>query len=118
EIRNLKIKPNRVESFTETVVETEKQITTVLRDSIIHDTIQARVFDYADEFYSVAGIAIGDTQQVHIHSTDSLIQVVYKGKRRKPWLWIFSSRKLEQAIACKNPNAIVKYSRHIEISKP
>ena len=115
ELRNMKIKPNRVNSYTETVIESEKQITTVLRDSIINDTIVVRIFNYRDEFYDVSGIAKGDSQKVNIHSTDSLIQVVYKGERIHPWLWIFSSRKLEQAITCKNPNATVVYSKHIEI---
>lgn len=118
EIRNLKIKPNRVNSYTETVIESEKQITTVLRDSIINDTIVVRTFNYRDDFYHVSGVARGDSQEVRIHSNDSLIQVVYKGERVRPWLWILSRRKLEQAITCKNPNAKVVYSKHIEIVKP
>lgn len=115
ELRNMKIKSGRVNSYTETVIESEKQITTVLRDSTINDTVVVRTFNYRDEFYHVSGTARGDSQKVNIHSTDSLMQVVYKGERIHPWLWIFSSRKLEQAITCKNPNARVVYSKHIEI---
>ena len=115
EIRNLKIKPGRVESYTENVITQEKQITTLLRDSIVNDTVKYRIFNYQDEFYTVSGIAIGDTQKVVINSSDSIIQVVYRGARYKPWLWFLSRRRLEQVVSCKNPNSKVTYSKHIEI---
>lgn len=132
EIRNLKVKPGRVESYTENVITQEKQITTVLRDSVVNDTVRVKVFEYKDEFYNVygritnpnnsmVGIANPDQQHdsifVQISSTDSIIQVVYRGTRYKPWLWFLSRRKLEQAISCKNPNSKIIYSKHIEIVK-
>ena len=117
EIKNLKINPRHTETYSETVIHQNKEITTLLRDSSIFDTIPVRVFNYKDEFYTVSGMAIGDTQKVHIESQDSLIQVVYRGKRYKPWLWIFSRRKLEQVVSCKNPNSKIEYTRFIEIVK-
>jgi len=117
EIRNLKINPKTVNSYTETVIKQEKQIITKLRDSIVRDTIKARVFNYQDAFYSVNGFAIGDSQTVNIRSTDSLIQVVYKGERYHPWLWILSRRKLQQSICSKNPNSKIIFNKTIEISK-
>ena len=116
EIKNLDIKPKHVTQYSETVVKSEKEIVTHLKDSIIRDTITAKVFNYQDSFYLVKGIAIGDTQKVHIESRDSLIQVVYKGKRYHPWLWIFSKRKLEQAITSKNPNNKILYNKTIQLS--
>lgn len=117
EIQNLGIKPKRVSQYTETVVSQEKEIITRLRDSTVFDTIPARVFAYRDSFYSVNGIAIGDTQRVLISSTDSLVQVVYKGGRIRPRLWILSRRKLEQVISSKNPNSKIVYNRTIQITK-
>lgn len=117
EIKDLKLKPKRVTSISSSVLKTKKSITASIRDSLIHDTIKARVFDYKDEFYTVYGIAVKDTQEVQISSTDSLIQVVYKGKRKRPYLWIFSKRRLEQVISNKNPNAKISYAKHIEIIK-
>jgi hypothetical protein len=117
EIKNLDIKPRHVTEYSETVVKQEKDFFTHLRDSIIRDTVRARVFNYQDSFYTVKGVAIGDTQKVHITSKDSLIQVAYKGERYKPWLWIFSRRKLKQAITCKNPNSTILYNRTINITK-
>ena len=117
EIRNLNIKPKHVTQYSETVVKQEKEILTKLRDSLICDTIHARVFTYHDSFYTVNGIAIGDSQKVHISSLDSLVQVVYRGKRMRPWLWILSRRKLEQVITAKNPNSTILYNRTIQIVK-
>lgn len=117
EIRNLKIRPSRVDQYSETVIHTQKDIVTTLRDSVIYDTIPVKVFNYSDEFYTISGIAVNDTQRVHIESRDSLIQVVYKGDRIKPWLWIFSKRKLQQVVSCKNPNSKIEYTRIINIKK-
>ena len=117
EIKNLGIKPRHVNTYTETVVKNEKEIITRLKDSLVMDTLRARVFDYRDNFYTVRGIAIGDTQKVHITSRDSVIQVVYKAKRYHPWLWVLSRRKLEQVITFKNPNSIVQYNRTIQLSR-
>lgn len=117
EIRNLDIKPRHVTEYSETVVKSEKEIVTHLRDSIIQDTIRARVFNYRDSFYTVKGIAVGGSQKVQISSIDSLIQVVYKGKRLHPWLWIFSRRRIEQVITCKNPSNKIMYNRTIQITK-
>lgn len=117
EIKNLKIKLRSVSSYSQTAIEQEKVITTILRDSMILDTIPARTFYYKDDFYTVKGLAINDTQKVEINSRDSIIQVVYKGKRYKPLLWILSKRKLEQVISCKNPNSKITYSKYIEFEK-
>jgi hypothetical protein len=117
EIRNLKITPSRTEHYSETVIHEQKDIVTTIRDSMIYDTIPVRVFHYKDKFYTVNGLAIGDTQRVHIESRDSLIQVVYRGDRYKPWLWIFSRRKLQQVVSCKNPNSTIEYTRFIQIEK-
>lgn len=117
EIRNLDIKPRHVTQYSETVVKQEKEIVTKLRDSLICDTIHARVFSYRNSFYTVKGIAVGDSQKVHITSLDSLVQVVYKGKRIHPWMWFLSRRRLEQVIVSKNPNSTILYNKTIQIVK-
>ena len=79
--------------------------------------MHVRVFSYKDQWYTIKGQAIGDTQHVQIQNTDTLVQVVYKGQRVKPWLWIFSPRKLEQRVSVSNPNANIKYAQVIQIQK-
>jgi cell division protein FtsL len=116
-IQDLGVNPSRVQQLSTTVIESQKQIVTTLRDSVIHDTVHIRVFSYKDQWYTIKGQVIGDTQHVQIQNTDTLVQVVYKGQRVKPWLWIFSPRKLEQRVSVSNPNANIKYAQVIQIQK-
>ncbi len=111
------VKPERAQQVSTTIIETEKKIVTTIRDSLIHDTIRVKVFSYSDPWYTIQGQALGDTQRVQIQSRDSLIQVVFKGERTKPWLWIFSPRRIQQRMFSSNPNSIIKYSQTINIQK-
>ncbi len=111
------VKPERAQQVSTTIIETEKKIVTTIRDSLIHDTIRVKVFSYSDPWYTIQGQALGDTQRVQIQSRDSLIQVVFKGERSKPWLWIFSPRRIQQRMFSSNPNSIIKYSQTINIQK-
>jgi hypothetical protein len=117
EVRNIEIKPKYLTQYSETVVNQEKEILTRLRDSIVMDTIPARVFNYEDQYYTVKGVAVGDSQRVLIQSRDSIIQVIYRGKRIHPWLWILSRRQTEQVITCKNPANTILYNKTIQISR-
>jgi hypothetical protein len=117
EIRNLKIDPKRAESISTTSINTEKHITTMLRDSVIHDTVPVKVFSYKDNFFNVYGLAHDSTQEVKINYQDTLVQVVFRGVREKPWLWIFSPRKLQQRVTLKNPNTHITYSEFIQIQR-
>ena len=116
-VRDMGIKLNRATQLSTTVIETQKNIVTVLRDSIVHDTVRVKVFSYRDQWYQVAGISDNNSQRLQIHTTDTLTQVVFKGEREKPWLWIFSPRKLQQRVSVSNPNSTIKYSNLIQIQK-
>lgn len=118
QIENLGVKVSKTTQFTTTVVETKTNVITTLRDSLILDTIKVRVFDYQDQWYQIQGISEKDTQRLVIKSTDTLTQVVYRGERIKPWLWVFSPRKIQQRVSVSNPNATIKYSQTIQIQKP
>jgi hypothetical protein len=117
DIESLDIKLGRVNNYSNTVIRHEKEIVKVLRDSVVLDTVQVKIFDYTDEFYKVTGNILKDSIRMNIVSTDSLIQVVYRGKRPKPWLWFLSSRPLEQVIQSKNPDSKIIYSKNIQITK-
>ena len=118
QIESLGVGVSKTTQFTTTVVETKTNVITMLRDSLILDTIKVRVFDYQDQWYQIQGISEKDSQRLVIKSTDTLTQVVYRGERIKPWLWVFSPRKIQQRISVSNPNATIKYSQSIQIQKP
>ena len=113
----MKIKPSRINHYSETVIRQEKEVVKQLRDSLIFDTISVKVFDYSDAFYQVNGMIREDSIRIQIQSIDSIIQVVYKGKRLRPWLWVLSKRQLEQVMQSKNPNSQIIYSKQIQIIK-
>jgi len=117
EIKNLQINPKAAQSVAATSYYTEKRFTTRLRDSVVHDTIRVKVFNYKDAWYDICGVAHDSTQEVNVNSRDTLVQVVFKGKREKPWLWIFSPRKVMQRVSLKNPNAHITYSEFIQIQR-
>lgn len=118
QIENLGVKVNKTTQYSTTVVETKTNVLTTLRDSIVLDTVQMRVFDYQDQWYQIHGISEKDTQRLVIKSMDTLTQVLFYGERQKPWLWFFSPRKLQQRVSVSNPNATIKYSQTIQIQKP
>lgn len=118
QIENLGVKVNKTTQYSTTVVETKTNVLTTLRDSIVLDTLQVRVFDYQDQWYQIRGVIEKDTQRLVIKSMDTLTQVLFYGERQKPWLWFFSPRKLQQRVSVSNPNATIKYSQTIQIQKP
>ena len=109
------ISARRAQQVSTTHINTEHRVTTTLRDSLIRDTVRVRVFSYRDDWVNLEGIAQGDSQQVQFESKDSLVQVVYRGSRIKPWLWIFSPRQLEQRIYSSNPYSRIQYSQTIRL---
>ena len=117
EVKNIEIRPKYLTQYSETVINQEKEIVTLVRDSTVMDTITARVFNYQDDFYRVRGIAVGDSQRVSIQSRDSIIQVVYRGERLHPWMWLLSGRRLQQRITCKNPSGSILYNKTIQIQR-
>ena len=117
EIRNLDIHMDRAQSASATGFVVQTPATVKLQDSIVFDTVKIRLFDFHDGFFSVKGMAIGDQQQLDLSYQDPLVQVVYRGERERPWLWIFSPRKLMQRVSLKNPNAQIHYSEYIKIEE-
>lgn len=117
EVRNLKVKPSRLKSISENGIANHTTIKSILTDSTGKDSISYKYFNYNDGWYNVTGFAALDTQHLNITSVDTLVQIVYKGDRERPWLWIFSRRKLMQRVSLKNPSARINYTQYIKIQK-
>ena len=115
EVRGLNVRLAKVQSVSAAGFTVQTPATVLLRDSVIYDTVQVRKFDYHDGYFTVKGKAVGNQQHLDLSYQDTLVQVVYRGQRERPWLWIFSPRKLMQRVSLKNPNANIHYTQHIEI---
>lgn len=117
QIKDMDIKPSRVQSVSSSGIRLEKTIITTLKDSIIQDTILIKQFDYSDAWISIKGETIGNKQSISITHFDTLSQVVFKGSRANPWLWLFSPRRLTQSISLASPYSKIQYSKYIQIDE-
>ena len=115
EIRELGVRLNQAAAVSTTAFSVNTPATVLLRDSVIYDTVHVQLFDYQDGFFTVKGKSIGNQQYLDLGYRDTLVQVVYRGPRERPWLWIFSPRKLMQRVSLKNPNANIHYTQTISI---
>ena len=114
QIEAMRISLKRVEQVQSTAMQTHTSFTTLLRDTVVlTDTL--RIFDYASPYLRVKGVARDDSQWVDVRMQDTLIQVVHRGKRLRPWLWFFSPRELIQTVRLGNPDAELRYSRRIVV---
>lgn len=120
ELKNLKVKPSRVESFSTAGITQEKKIVVINRDTniIINQVVRpVKSFTYSDPWYKISGLILEDSSSLKIQSADTIVQVVSWGPRKKPWLLFFSRRELVQTIQSKNPFNHIVFSRYIQVKK-
>ena len=117
EIDELRVKPSRVVTVASTSVSSAIDTVVFLKDSTVVrlDTVRVKVFDYHDGYFDIRGESDGTTQRLTAAYSDTLVQVVYRAERPRPWLWFFSPRRLRQRVMLKNPSATIHFSEIIEI---
>ena len=118
DIKDLKIKLKRVQSVSQTSIETEHIIRTVVRDSLIVrdrvDTLQC--IDYHDNYLTLSGCIEHNHFSGHIMSRDTLLQVIHRVPHRW-WFIKWGTKAVRQEIVSKNPHTHVVYSRYIELKR-
>ena len=121
---NLGINPKFVTNYSETVLQHDTHITTLVHDSTIYDTVPAKCFNYTDKYNKIGGCIVGERADIEVSSRDSLTQVVYHGRRinrntgkLKPAWFFWLPRQLEQVISSDNPSTKILYSKTISVSK-
>ncbi|MDR1197506.1 MAG: hypothetical protein LBK94_00640 [Prevotellaceae bacterium] len=121
QIKDLNIKLKRVQSVSQTATETQYEIRTLIRDSIIYrvadsatvrDTLQC--IDYRDAWLSVEGCENNGLATYNIRSVDTLIQVIH---RIPKWFLVFrfGTKAIRQEIMSKNPHSRIVYTEYIEV---
>lgn len=109
ELANLKIKTERVENYLTNNTETKRDIIIHLKDSILNDTL--RKFEYIDRWDSITILDRNKSVQLHYSISDTVTYIIYKGRRKHPYLWFFSPRQIEVAFSNKNPHVKIKGCR-------
>jgi hypothetical protein len=121
EIENLKIKIKNVQTINSTATQTNIEIKTEIRDSIIYeksiDTIyvnQVKTFTYTDNWSKITGLIEIDSISLNYSTHDTIINVLSKGNRKK-WWKVWEKRPIIQTVTNKNPHSKITYSKHLEI---
>lgn len=120
-VNDLKIKLKRVEMFSQNnIVITDTIQVPILDTIVIRDTVKlyAKKFNYNDDYTRINGIIHNDTVSLDYAISDTIIQVVHKGKYQHWWdVFLFRKRPLIQTISAKNPKSNILYSRVIKIER-
>ena len=104
-IKELKLKPSRVEYITKTVTVTKDSIHFVLKDSCIN---------YKDKWLEVYGCIGG---KLSILSTDSITSIIHREYKHKFLWWKWGTKGYKQEIINYNPHSEIKYSEFIKVEK-
>lgn len=125
EIEELRLRARRTTSVSRAAFSSEVAAAVPLRDSVVvtydtvlqvvRDTVRLQAFDYSDGYLAISGLSDGVAQRLQATYTDTLVQVVYRAERPRPWLWFFSPRRLRQRVMLKNPNATLHFSETIHL---
>lgn len=101
--KNLYIPPRLIQGYTAATQQSQTEIKTIVRDSIVRDTVHVKAFNYRDKWNHVSGTIEKDTARLVIESQDSITIFNVQGRRRHPLAWILSKRLPDQVII-KNAN--------------
>lgn len=116
QVEKLNIKVRRLNAVLETHSEAKAEIITILKDSVINDTTVLKCLKYNDNYFSIDACIHKDTLQGSLRYTDTLIQVLHRIPR-KFWFIRWGTKAVKQDAYFANPNAVINYSRYIELKK-
>lgn len=117
-IEDLNIKLKRVQAATTTATQTNVEIKTIIKDTIIYrDTgmLVLPAIKWQDPWVNVDGIIKTDsTVDLSIQSVDTLFQVVHRVPK-KFWFIKYGTKAIRQEITSSNPHTKIVYSEYIEL---
>ena len=117
-IEDLNIKLKRVQAATTTATQTNVEIKTIIKDTIIYrDTgmLVLPAIKWQDPWVNVDGIIKPDsTVDISIQSVDTLFQVVHRVPK-KFWFIKYGTKAIRQEITSSNPHTKIVYSEYIEL---
>ena len=117
-IEDLNIKLKRVQAATTTATQTNVEIKTIIKDTIIYvDTVMLVLpaIKWQDPWVNVDGIIKPDsTVDLSIQSVDTLFQVVHRVPK-KFWFIKYGTKAIRQEITSSNPHTKIVCSEYIEL---
>lgn len=117
QLKDMNIKLKNVRSIENINTETKTIINTVLKDSVVNDTVKLQYAEYTDNWTTFKLIKVEDSIHSTITTKDSLFCVINSQKRSlKQWLK-GEPRIYVNTIKNHNPNSKITYNRFIQVEK-
>lgn len=117
ELKKENIKLRNLITFTNMNTQTVTNVNTSIRDSVICDTILAKVASFKDSYTDFSMVVIDTFVNAKITTYDSISCILYKQPRKfSKWLR-GEPKKVMNTITNKNPNSKITYQRVIRINK-
>lgn len=115
QIKALGVRLRRAESLATAATQSEVQVVTHHRDTIIlRDTLS--LFRWSDKWVNVEGAIRGNKVECLIQSVDTLRQVIHRVPRRL-WFLRYGTLAIRQEITSSNPHTQIVYTEYIELPK-
>lgn len=118
-VSNLNLKIKRLQSVSQTATETEYQVKTEIRDSIVVlpgriDTLPC--IDYRNNYLTLSGCFKNKEFDGIIQTRDTIEQIVHRVPR-KLWFIRWGTKAIRQEVISKNPYSRITYTEYIELKR-
>ena len=116
ELKNLRIRVKDLESTSQTIIDTDIDITAPLRDTIIIPKVVSKAFDYTDPYVKIWGVVGQDSIKISYQSTDTL-RIFHYYERKKFLFFRWGIKSENWIIKNNNPNNRIAAFNVIQIEK-
>lgn len=116
ELKNLRIRVKDLESTSQTIIDTDIDITTPLMDTIIIPKVISKAFDYSDTYVKIWGVVGQDSIKINYQSTDTL-RIFHYYERKKFLFFRWGIKSENWIIKNNNPNNRIAAFNVIQIEK-
>lgn len=115
-VKDLHIKISRVQAVSTTVAQSDYQIVTVVKDSIVYrdKPVTLQAINFKDPWIDMAGVIDSGVFSGNISTRDTLAQVIHRVPK-KFWFIKYGTKAIKQEIVTKNPHSSIVFTEYIEL---
>lgn len=117
-VKDMRVKLNRLQSVSTVATQTDYNIITTVRDSIVLREVPIAVqrVDYADRWLTFSGMIENKQLFGSFQTRDTLIQVIHRVPRQ--FLFIrYGTKGIRQEVVSKNPYSTITYNQFLRFEK-
>lgn len=117
-ISDLNLKINRIQAAATTATQSNYNIKTVVKDSIVYRDVPVKLqrIDFRDPYIDLTGTIDSGTFSGDITTRDTLVQIIHRVPKK--FLFIkYGTKAIRQEVVSKNPYSKIVYTEYIELKK-